>query len=186
MTTPADPDTAPAEPMLPESECWALLSSVRLARVALVRTDDYPDIRPINHLVWDGAIYLRTAPDAKVRTIAAHPRVAVEADGEDADGRWSVVVRGEAEQVTSEAEIRRAGVSDLVSWTPTTKHYVLKITPVAVTGRRFPLDAHGAGTPYAVPLTDEARRAPHARADRPFPIPHHAPPSQHPRGEQWS
>lgn len=164
------------DPHLPEDECWRLLSSVPLARVALVRTDDYPDIRPINHLVHDGAIYLRTAPDAKVRTIAAHPHVAVEADGEDESSRWSVVIRGEAAQVTSEAEIRRAGVADLVSWTPTAKHFVIRITPVAVTGRRFPLDAHVAGAAYAVPLTDEARHAPHARADRPQAIPHRPPP----------
>lgn len=162
---------------LTEPECWELLAAASLARLALLRPDGAPDILPVNHLVHDGAIYLRTAADAKLTSIAAEPRVAVEVDGEDADSRWSVVARGSAAQLTSEAEIHRAGIADLVSWAPTTKHFVIRIAPERVTGRRFAKTTPTTDPVYAVPVT-EAARASHAKArgERPSPIPHYSPP----------
>lgn len=166
---------------LSESECWELLAATRLARLAVVRADGSPDIRPMNHLVHDGAIYLRTASDTKLTTIESEPRVALETDGDDEDSRWSVVVTGTAAQVTRESEIRRAGISHLDSWTPTSKRFVIKIIPSSITGRRFAKSAHAAGPAYAVPLTESARTAhAHTRSERPVQIPHYSLPARSP------
>lgn len=160
------------------AESWRMLGSTALCRLAFDGPDGAPDIRPVNHLVVDDAVYIRSAFDAKVVAIAAHSYVAVEVDGEDDQGYWSVVVRGVAAQVTSEAELRRVGVERFASWTATPKPFVLKVDARSVTGRRFPKNPRIAPPVYAVPLTDEAA-AEHQtqRGERPSPIPHFAPPA---------
>ena len=168
---------------LDERECWKLLAEAPLARLAFLRPDDTLDILPVNHLVHREAVYLRTGPDGKVEAVQRHPQVALEVDGQDGGMRWSVVLKGTAAQVTSESEIRRAGVARLVSWAPTAKHFVLRITPTTVTGRSFSASARASGHLYAVPVTTGSTRIveqPPARADRPFPIPHYSIPSRPP------
>ncbi|MFS0854589.1 pyridoxamine 5'-phosphate oxidase family protein [Microbacterium sp. 179-I 3D4 NHS] len=162
---------------LSESECWTLLAIPGLARLAFLQADGMPDIRPVNHLAYDRSLYLRTAPDAKLLALADAPDVALEIDGEDGTGYWSVIVRGTAAQVTSEAELQRAAVAALESWTPGLKQFVVRISPRTVTGRRFLKMPPRTPPVYAVPLTDAAQ-ADHEthRGDRPQPIPHFSPP----------
>ena len=47
-------------------ECWAALASQTLGRLAVLGKDGAPDIFPINYLVHDERIYLRSAPGAKL------------------------------------------------------------------------------------------------------------------------
>lgn len=156
--------------------CWELISRAGLARIAFVRPDGSPDVLPINIHVYDRTVYVRTAPDSKLTALAERPGVAVEADGEDDHARWSVVVHGMASQVTSESEIRRSGVEQLVSWSPTIKHFALRITPTLITGRRFAKNAHPPVAAYAVPATGTIPTSKDSpRADRPVPIPHYSP-----------
>ncbi len=177
MSTDESPETAlPLE--MDGAECWRMLSTTALCRLAFDGPDGAPDIRPVNHLVVDDAVYIRSAFDAKVLAIAAHSYVAVEVDGEDDAQYWSVVVRGVAAQVTSEAELRRVGVERFESWTATPKPFVLKVAARSITGRRFPKNPRIAPAVYAVPLTDEAAAEHRSqRGERPSPIPHFAPPT---------
>ena len=171
-------DRATKVERLSASECWAYLQDAQLGRLAVINADGSPDVFPVNHLAHEGSLFIRTARDAKLLHIAHHPMVAFEVDGATDDAFWSVVVRGPAERVTRDDEIRDSGVRRLVSWSPTSKFFVIRITANIVTGRRFPAHAGRADTLVAFeadaapPLTDP----PHAvRGERPEPIPHFVP-----------
>jgi len=154
--------------------------------------DGAPDVFPVNFMTHEGSLFVRTARDAKLLHIAQHPLVAFEVDGETADSRWSVVVRGSAARVTSDAEIRRSGVRELSSWSPTTKLFAIKITANTVTGRRFPKQPGRADRLIAFEgrvQADAPPEPPHrSRGEPPQAIPHRGPrpdPAAHP-GEAGS
>jgi uncharacterized protein len=65
--------------------------------------------------------------------------VAFEVDGTDAATRtgWSVVVRGEAVEVTDPAELARLRGLPLYPWAPGAKSRYVRILPALVTGRRI-------------------------------------------------
>lgn len=151
---PANTGSHPTANHLSAAECWEILERTDMGRLALVGEDGVPDIMPVNHLAYEGAIYIRSAHDSKFVRIAAHPVAAYEVDGEDDDTRWSVVVRGAIARVHDEAEIERSGVSRLTTASPRFKPHVLKVTAVTVTGRRFSKDVP------ANPRTGSLRIAP--------------------------
>lgn len=119
------------------AECWRLIETQRLGRLALVDAAGEPVIYPVNFAVADGILYIRSAHDAKLRLLTSPPTVAFEIDGEEAGERWSVVVRGEAAHVDLDAELRRSRETGLRSMSPTPKPHVIRIAPRTVTGRRF-------------------------------------------------
>lgn len=120
------------------AECWDRLEQETLGRLALIGDHDVPDVFPVNFIAHEGAIYIRTAHDSKLVRIVAHPVAGFEVDGEKDGQLWSVVVRGSIARLTDEAEIARAGVGRVASWSPRHKPFVLKLTGHVVTGRRFP------------------------------------------------
>lgn len=138
-------DQSPAPPVLElgTAESWRLLESQSLGRLALVDASGEPRIYPVNFATRDGALYVRSADDAKLRFLRSRPAVAFEIDGEDAGDRWSVVVRGNAAPVEMDAEIRRSRETALRSMSPTPKPYVVRISPRSITGRRFTERAMG-------------------------------------------
>lgn len=182
MKDPRDART-PGVERLSTAECWDYLQQAEYGRLAVINTDGAPDIFPVNHLAHEGSLFVRTARDAKLMHIAHHPLVAYEVDGVTDDVRWSVVLRGRAERVARDDEIRDSGVRDLASASPTAKLFALKVTATSVTGRRFPRDA--AHTDRLIPFEDDvsataaadAAPPPRARGERPKPIPHFEPPT---------
>ena len=122
---------------LSAAECWRLIEREDFGRLAVVRGDGTPDVFPLNYVPYRGNVYVRTAPGSKLRSIIAHPEVALELDGEDGDLAWSVVLHGRASRVVADAAILAAGANHLVSEQPEEKPYVVKIATVEVTGRRF-------------------------------------------------
>lgn len=119
---------------LSEAECWQLLHRSGLGRLATAATAR-ADIFPVNYLVHDGAILVRTAPGTKLDQLSAAPEVAFETDGHDSERYWSVVVRGHARHLEDQAEIIRSGALELVSWLPTEKNDFIRIEPTSVVGR---------------------------------------------------
>lgn len=131
---------------LTTAECWRLLESSSLGRLAVQGqavegTEGVPDLFPVNFTVHSGSVYLRSAPGSKLMDITAHPGVAFEIDGQDPLSHWSVVIKGTARRLDSDAEIHESGVDELVSASPTAKQNFIRITPASVTGRRFRKDA---------------------------------------------
>jgi hypothetical protein len=127
-------DTATAE--LTPAECWNLLRSTGLGRLATA-VDGVAGIFPVNYLVHDEKILFRSAPGSKLVQITADPLVAFEVDGMDSRWHWSVVIHGTAKRLSDGTDVIGSGVLELVSWTPTKKYNYVRITPTDITGRRI-------------------------------------------------
>lgn len=153
-------------------ECWRLLQRASIGRFAVEGADGAPDVFPMNYLVREGAIYVRSAPGGKLRSVADRPGIAFEIDGASPTHYWSVVVRGTARRLDDDTEIEASGVLELTSLSPTPKHDFLRITPKTVTGRRFARH-HRAVDP--APLAAPESAAPEGSPDKPEPIPHMPP-----------
>jgi hypothetical protein len=127
---------------LDRAEAMRLLASVGYGRVVFTQ-DALPAIRPVNHLVDEGQVILRTrvtAPvSAAVRSGANSPVVvAYEADDLDAERRtgWSVVVTGLATTISDPDRIARYEQL-LQPWVNMTMDTVIAIDPEIVTGIRI-------------------------------------------------
>ena len=90
-------------------ECWWHLDRESFGRLA-VATDVGVDIFPVNFTAHDREIYLRSAPGSKLADIVKRPGVAFEIDGRQSGMHWSVVVKGDATRMSSDADIRASGV----------------------------------------------------------------------------
>jgi nitroimidazol reductase NimA-like FMN-containing flavoprotein (pyridoxamine 5'-phosphate oxidase superfamily) len=123
---------------LTKSECFELLAREQLGRVAAI--DDLgPVVFPVNFVLHRHMVVLRTGEGTKLDAAIKGSRVAFEIDGTDTATRtgWSVVVRGEAVEVTDPAELARLRRLPLYPWAPGAKAHYVRILPAAVTGRRI-------------------------------------------------
>ncbi|MEZ5166089.1 MAG: pyridoxamine 5'-phosphate oxidase family protein [Acidimicrobiales bacterium] len=82
-----------------EDECWARLHEHRVGRL-VVKVGSQPDIFPVNYLVDDHHIVVRTAEGTKLAAALMGQLVAFEIDHIDEHDRvgWSVVVHGTASE----------------------------------------------------------------------------------------
>ncbi|WP_410099277.1 pyridoxamine 5'-phosphate oxidase family protein [Streptomyces sp. STR69] len=121
------------------AEALRLLGSVPMGRIAFTR-QALPTIRPVNHIVDDGNIVIRTHEGAALtsRTLQANGPgvvVAYEADAIDPATHlgWSVVVTGYAHLVTDTLELARYQAL-LRPWVRQPMDYAVRIHPDLVTG----------------------------------------------------
>jgi uncharacterized protein len=123
---------------LTKSECFALLSGEHLGRVAVV-DDQGPVVFPVNFVLDRHMVAFRTDEGTKLDAAARGGRVAFEVDGTDEAARtgWSVVVRGEATEVTDPAELARLRKLRLSPRAPGAKSRYVRILPAKLTGRRI-------------------------------------------------
>lgn len=122
--------------ILSESESWRLMASQALGRV-VTSADNQPEIFPVNFVVADRAILFRTAEGTKLVSAAINNNVVFEVDGYNDTEGWSVIVRGTARSLRTEAEIEAAQRAPLRSWTATPKEHYVRIVASRITGRRF-------------------------------------------------
>jgi len=127
---------------LTDQECRKLLGERHLGRLALVDADG-PVILPVNYTLDEGSVVFRTDPGSKLDAAAAGATVAFEVDAADERDRtgWSVVVRGQAGEVSEPADLERLRTLPLYPWAPGAKARYVRIRPTAVTGRRIALPA---------------------------------------------
>jgi len=117
-------------------EAWALLATSDVGRIAL-SVGGQPDIFPINYFAGDGRVLMRTAEGTKLAELTVNGKVAFEADAYDADGGWSVVVKGSARVLSTGAEIAKADEAPLRPLIPTLKYNYIEIVPDEISARRF-------------------------------------------------
>lgn len=134
---------AEGEPVLTltDEQAWSLLSGARHARLGLA-VDGDPDIVPVNIRAHDGAVYFRTAPGSKLAELTVNPTVVVQADGILADQAWSVLVRGTARRLESEAEVAEAEALGISPWVPTLKDFYVRVDATSISGRHFLFGPH--------------------------------------------
>lgn len=123
---------------LSRSECFALLARESLGRVAVV-DDRGPVVFPVNFVLDRHMVVFRTDDGTKLDAACRGSRVAFEIDGADAAARtgWSVLVRGEAIEVTGAAELARLRKLPLDPWAPGVKTHYVRVLPAVLTGRRI-------------------------------------------------
>jgi nitroimidazol reductase NimA-like FMN-containing flavoprotein (pyridoxamine 5'-phosphate oxidase superfamily) len=123
---------------LSRSEALKLLGTVQLGRVAFTE-QALPAIRPVNHLVDEGDIIVRThGGSALLGRALLSEVVAYEADEIDAATRtgWSVVVTGTATRVVEPGALARYQ-SLLMPWIDAEMGQVVRIQPEIVSGYRL-------------------------------------------------
>jgi nitroimidazol reductase NimA-like FMN-containing flavoprotein (pyridoxamine 5'-phosphate oxidase superfamily) len=123
---------------LTKSECFALLAREHVGRVAVV-DDRGPVVFPVNYVLDRHMVLFRTSEGTKLDAACRGSRVAFEIDGADAAAHtgWSVLVRGEAIEVTGPAERARLRKLPLDPWAPGPKTHYVRILPAVLTGRRI-------------------------------------------------
>jgi nitroimidazol reductase NimA-like FMN-containing flavoprotein (pyridoxamine 5'-phosphate oxidase superfamily) len=129
--------------ILSSEECYRLLATQQIGRLG-VNAEHYPLIFPVNYALDHGIIVLRMDPGTKL-TAANHANVTFEVDEIDQRSRtgWSVLVRGLAEEVTSEHRdelIERTQASGVQPWAPGTHGHWMRLIPHGITGRRIVRD----------------------------------------------
>jgi uncharacterized protein len=130
---------------LDEQECYALLASRTLGRLAVVR-DGRPEIFPVNYAMEGTTVTLRTAPGVKL-SFGSFAHVAFEVEDIDPVTRegWVVEVRGFAEDITDAGDewSVRARASGPEPWVQGEKDHYIAISHGEVSGRRISAAAQG-------------------------------------------
>lgn len=131
--------------VLPETECWELLSSAALGRL-VTSVDGHPEIFPVNFAVQHRTVLFRTAEGTKLVGSVMNEQVLFEVDQHDVAEGWSVIVKGTAGVVRNDEDLAEAEQAGLASWTAPAKQHFVRIRPLSVTGRRFVFGTAPAGT----------------------------------------
>jgi nitroimidazol reductase NimA-like FMN-containing flavoprotein (pyridoxamine 5'-phosphate oxidase superfamily) len=129
---------ADANPVLEltDEQSWKLLEGTRHGRL-VVSVAGEPDIFPVNYLVSNRRVYLRTAPGNKLAQLTINAKVLFETDGILSDEAWSVVLRGTARVLTNSNELAAVEELGLKTWVPTLKDFYVEIEPGSISGRHF-------------------------------------------------
>ncbi|WP_084526492.1 pyridoxamine 5'-phosphate oxidase family protein [Nocardia vaccinii] len=136
-----DGNGRPHRPMpISESEALRLLAAAPYGRVVFTR-DALPAIRPVNHLVEDGLIIIRTRLTSRLTaSVRANHKVVVAYQADDIDPirriGWSVVVTGIARTVDDRDRIAR--YEELLEpWGDRVMDVVVEIEPSIINGIRL-------------------------------------------------
>ncbi|QCB97693.1 pyridoxamine 5'-phosphate oxidase family protein [Arthrobacter sp. PAMC25564] len=130
--------TPPPDYQLSIDQCWVLLDTEVVGRLALI-VDGHPEIFPVNFVLERRSIVFRTAGGTKLWGAMTSKPVAFEIDGYDPHDQqaWSVVARGEAELIESQDDKDAADARLLEPWQAGDKDFYVRLSPKALTGRRF-------------------------------------------------
>jgi nitroimidazol reductase NimA-like FMN-containing flavoprotein (pyridoxamine 5'-phosphate oxidase superfamily) len=122
--------------ILSDTQCWDRLRSNAFARLAL-SVSNRPEIFPINYVVQGGTLLFRTSQGTKLAALTINESVAMEIDGYDSVGGWSVVVKGDAHAAEWGDDYNEADVAGLRPWVATRKPVFVRVQPSEITGRTF-------------------------------------------------
>lgn len=119
-----------------ETECWELLGAKTVGRVAWCEPGG-PVVLPINYVVREGALWMRTKAHSEMAAHANHGEIAVQIDEADdfTHSGWSVLVRGHAELVAY--GLGPTVWADPAPWPEGARPLLVRLTPASVTGRRL-------------------------------------------------
>lgn len=118
------------------AESWQLLGSVSLGRIVFTQ-QAMPAIRPVNHLVDDETVIIRSHLGAAIVARAAGDGTVVCYEADDIDPvrhtGWSVIVTGMAHLVRDPAVITRYEQL-LEPWAAGRMDYLISVKPQIITG----------------------------------------------------
>ena len=122
--------------VLEADECWRLLATQEVGRL-VTHVGEIFDIFPVNYVVDGESIVLRTAEGNKLIEMVISGEVLFEADDHSDSEAWSVVLRGTARRLETEAEIAAADALPLKPYVPTIKRNYVRIEATSLSGRHF-------------------------------------------------
>jgi nitroimidazol reductase NimA-like FMN-containing flavoprotein (pyridoxamine 5'-phosphate oxidase superfamily) len=128
---------------LSRDECLGLLAGRQLGRVS-VSIGALPAILPVNYVLCDGGVVVRTAPGTKLSAALVGAVVGFEIDDVSPDraAGWSVLVVGNAVEIRDDTGLRLVRGLPLTSWAPGTRDRFVRIPTDHMSGRAFgPLPA---------------------------------------------
>ncbi|MEV4179732.1 pyridoxamine 5'-phosphate oxidase family protein [Nonomuraea sp. NPDC049709] len=121
---------------LPAAEALELLAGVPFGRIVFTR-HALPAVRPVNHVVVDGQIIIRSNPGTILSAHVAPSEAVVAYEADELDGHerlgWSVIVTGVARLVTEPHEAARFKAM-LRPWVAGEMDQVIRVQPEIVTG----------------------------------------------------
>jgi len=144
--------------VLAPNECWDLLRTADVGRLA-VAVANRPDIFPVNFVVDHGSVVFRTAEGIKLAAAVCGTGVAFEVDCYDATSgdAWSVVVKGEADEIEAMRDLCDALELPLFPWHAAPKHRFVRVVRGEVNGPAVHVVDRSA---WSVPSTGGRQAAP--------------------------
>jgi nitroimidazol reductase NimA-like FMN-containing flavoprotein (pyridoxamine 5'-phosphate oxidase superfamily) len=142
-TTPSDSALAGSEGSLDEvdpEECWQLLASQVIGRVAVI-VGHYPLVFPVNFALEGRAVVYRTGVGAKLHAIH-RSNVTFQVDQIDPVHRtgWCVMVKGVAQELDVDRNRRTISSAELdgaTPWAPGRREHFVRIVADEISGRRI-------------------------------------------------
>ena len=126
--------------VIPADTCYELLGTQEIGRLGVI-VEHYPLVLPVNYALDGTTLVIRTHEGTILRA-AQHANVTFEVDDIDRRARsgWSVLVRGQAEEVGErhrEELVARTKASGVEPWAPGDKGHWMRIIPHRISGRRI-------------------------------------------------
>jgi nitroimidazol reductase NimA-like FMN-containing flavoprotein (pyridoxamine 5'-phosphate oxidase superfamily) len=137
-------------------DCWAALRTTERGRLAFT-VGDQVEVFPINFVVDHGTVVFRTSSTSLIAQVLDGRPVAFEADGRTDDNDWSVVVKGQAREITGLYESIEAAELPIHPEQGGRKSRLGRISPSDITGRRF---AVAVPQTWDNPMSHASRSAP--------------------------
>ncbi len=137
--TPSDAPEGDSLDEISAAECWQLLGTQAVGRVAVI-VGHYPLVFPVNYALDDKSIVFRTGSGTKLHSIH-RSNVTFEVDSIDLvhHSGWSVMIKGVAQElsVTRNREtVSRAELRGAAPWAPGERNHFIRILADDITGRR--------------------------------------------------
>ena len=140
LTDPVAVDLISRMGVIDDDACIELIQSAPVGRIGFM-SDDGPLVLPVNHAWWEGSIVFRSLEGQKLSAAAENQSVCFEIDRWDPSDRsgWSVVVRGQAREVTDWAEKEQLENIGLVPWAKEAwRTRWIRVDPTSISGRVLP------------------------------------------------
>jgi nitroimidazol reductase NimA-like FMN-containing flavoprotein (pyridoxamine 5'-phosphate oxidase superfamily) len=124
--------------VLERDECLRLLATATIGRLAIT-FGALPVILPVNFRLVDDRIVFRTGVGTKLDAAACGAIVAFEVDEFDPMSHtgWSVVVTGQAREVTDADELASLEIDLVPRWAPRGDGRVVEVPTEMISGRRL-------------------------------------------------
>lgn len=135
--------------VLSEERAKELLKTQRLGRV-IERIGDITEVFPVNYDTDGERIVFRTAPGTKLAGFVAANEVLFEVDELIDTHAWSVVARGHARLVESDAELAELGNLKPQPLLPTVKERVAVLEIDSISGREFTIGPEPEAEPETI------------------------------------
>jgi uncharacterized protein len=125
---------------LSPAECWQLLASQPVGRVAVI-VGHYPLVFPVNYAVDDKTIVYRTGVGTKLHAVH-RSNVTFEVDAIDPVHHtgWSVMVKGVAQELSptrNRTAVSSAEFGGATPWAPGDREHFIRIVADQISGRRI-------------------------------------------------